>query len=477
LQALSAVLRPHRLLRVRCQMKPWPVSVLLAGCLALAGCRTDPNIVLLERELRLQEDRIYQLEDCVDEYEQMLESCRRELATLRRQLKSQQYSVDTEPLPPGGARMPRAVTEPARRAGTRGAEDTIIVKPPKVEPGQPANELPEKFRTPSKPGTQQLPDKPEPEPPAYRPEPLPNGAEAGYRRAEVASRVGQIPGPMLPGLHEPEVLSGGADDSAHAAAAKDSRNVASITLNPLLTGGYNKRRRSGSEGVMVVIQPRDAEGRLVEAPGEVSIAVIDPALEGPAGRIARWDFSADEIARSFRNTIVGRAIELEMPWPANPPQNDQLHLFVRYITSDGRKLHADRPIRVNPPLEVLERAEPGEMPDQRQPPAGPDLQSSGHEVQWRSAPLGLSNASSQQTHAPHRQAPHTQPAQTQAAQTQAATFAAGYAEAENHRAAQNSDVPPRADGNQTPLHSQASTPVHPAERPKLLRPVWTPDRR
>jgi len=436
--------------------------VLLAGCLSLAGCRTDPNIVLLERELRLQEDRIYQLEDCVDEYEEMLESCRRELATLRRQLKTQQHPGDAEPLPPGGARMPRAVTEPARRAGTRGAEDMIIVTPPKVEPGQPANELPEKFRGPGKPDTQQPPSKAEPEPPAYRPEPLPNGADAGYRRADIASRVGQIPGPMLPGLHEPESASGRAEDSAQPAAAQDSRNVASITLNPLLTGGYNKRGRSGSEGVMVVIQPRDAEGRLVEAPAEVSIAVIDPALEGPAGRIARWDFSADEIARSFRNTIVGRAIELEMPWPADPPQNDQLHLFVRYITSDGRKLHADRPIRVNPPLEVLERAEPGDTPDQRQPRPGPDLQSSGHDVQWRSAPPGLSNTSSPQTHAP---------------QTQAASFAAGYAEAENHRAAQNSDAPPLAEGNQTALHSQASTPVQPAESPKLLRPVWTPDRR
>ena len=409
MQALTAVLRPHRLLRVRCKMKPWPVSVLLAGCLSLAGCRTNPNIVLLERELRLQEDRIYQLEDCVDEYEQMLESCRRELATLRRQLRDQQHSVDAEPLPPGGTRMPRAVTEPARRAGTRGAEDTILVTPPKVEPGQPANDLPEKFRFPSKPGPQQLPAEPEPEQPPYRPEPLPNGADAGYRRADIASRVGQIPGPMLPGLHETESASGGADDSARPAAVQDSRNVASITLNPLLTGGYNKRRRSGSEGVMVVIQPRDAEGRLVEAPAEVSIAVIDPALEGPAGRIARWDFSADEIARSFRNTIVGRAIELELPWPADPPQNDKLHLFVRYITSDGRKLHADRPIRVTPPLEALERAEQGDTPEQRQPPTGPDSHSTGHDAQWRSSPPGLSNSFSPHTHPQHTLAQHTQP--------------------------------------------------------------------
>ena len=233
---------------------------------------------------------------------------------------------------------------------------------------------------------------------------------------------------------------------------------------------------------MVVIEPRDADGKLLEAPGEVSVAVIDPALEGPAGRIARWDFSADEIARKFRNTIAGRAIELEMPWPGEPPRNDRLHLFVRYITSDGRKLHADRPIRVNPPLEVLERAEPSDAESQRQPPPPPDVQSGRNDDRWRSAPPGVAQTLLEQTRLPQTPAPSVAVGHVAVgyeAETAVQSVVNAVQSAVNAGQSAVNDVGdlPVPEGAGTGTHAYSSNSVQPAHLPKLKRPVWTPERR
>jgi hypothetical protein len=113
-----------------------------------------------------------------------------------------------------------------------------------------------------------------------------------------------------------------------------------------LSGGINAGDRSGDQGVLAVVEPRDAQGRTVDAPADMSLVVIDPALEGDAARVARWDFSADQIALMFRRTGAGQAIHVEAPWPGDPPAHNKLHLFVRYTTADGRKLEAHQPIEI-----------------------------------------------------------------------------------------------------------------------------------
>jgi hypothetical protein len=78
----------------------------------------------------------------------------------------------------------------------------------------------------------------------------------------------------------------------------------------------------------------------------MSVVLIDPALEGGAARVARWDFSAAETAAMFRRTGSVPAIHLATVWPAGPPVHNKLHLFVRYVTADRRKLQVDAPIEV-----------------------------------------------------------------------------------------------------------------------------------
>ena len=62
--------------------------------------------------------------------------------------------------------------------------------------------------------------------------------------------------------------------------------------------------------------------------------------------MARWDFTPAETAAMFRRSGSSRAIHLTTVWPGEPPAHHKLHLFVRYVTADGRKLQAGQPIEV-----------------------------------------------------------------------------------------------------------------------------------
>ena len=131
--------------------------------------------------------------------------------------------------------------------------------------------------------------------------------------------------------------------------AGDSRHVAAIVIDRMLTGGINAGGRAGDGGLLVVVEPRDRAGRAIDAPADMSVVVLDPAIldnRGKAARVGRWDFTTAETAALFRRTDSSRAVHLAMAWPADPPRHGKLHLFVRYATADGRRLEADSPIEV-----------------------------------------------------------------------------------------------------------------------------------
>ncbi len=119
-----------------------------------------------------------------------------------------------------------------------------------------------------------------------------------------------------------------------------------LVINKRLTGGMDRDGHNGDEGILVVVEPRDAQGQLVKTPGAVSVVVMDPALEGDATRVARWDFASREVTNHFQNTAFGSGLHFELPWPGRPPQNRDLRLFVRFTTADGTKINADAPIEV-----------------------------------------------------------------------------------------------------------------------------------
>ena len=148
------------------------------------------------------------------------------------------------------------------------------------------------------------------------------------------------------------------------AAPADNRPVAQITLHPALTGGVGTSGRPGDEGLLVVVQLRDFGGNIINVPGDISVALLDPAMTGEQARLARWDFAAVETERMVRAGSQP-GIHLRLPWTSTPA-HDRLKVFVRYTTRDGRKLQAERLIAValNGPPPAGREAPPDNDPAQ-----------------------------------------------------------------------------------------------------------------
>jgi len=316
-------------------MKSWPFAVVGLVCLVAVGCRTDPGIALLERELRIQEDEIYRLRGVVGDYQSALRSCRED-AGVRGRSKTAEPAAGT---PPGLPRVegvpspPEGVGSPAGGAHD-GRESEAPPSPYKDSPKTPPG-----GNQPDGPGGLKLPV---PDPPD----------DGGAEKATKVHPTGGT-GPVL---------------------RTDSRHVSQFVLNRQLTSGYDVDGRPGDDGIMVVIQPRDDRGRPVEAPADVAVVLLDPAYQGEAGtersrapsearsRVARWDLTAAETAARFRKAARDGGMQLELPWPADPPRHSQLYLFVRYTTSDGRNLQAEGPIEIALPDQPGKRwvsAKPG----------------------------------------------------------------------------------------------------------------------
>jgi len=157
----------------------------------------------------------------------------------------------------------------------------------------------------------------------------------------------------LPEIQAPNIDGGepaGPDalDFGHrrAPAPKDLR-VTHVVVNPRLTGGHNFDQAPGDDGLTVLVEPRNGSDRFVPKAGDVSLVLLDPALQGEAARVARWDLTEEEVTHRLRNdAFARRGIELKLPWSDGPPSNSDLVLFTRYITADGRRVETRNDIRV-----------------------------------------------------------------------------------------------------------------------------------
>lgn len=264
-------------------MKTWHFAVVALLLPAIAGCRSDPNVAILERELRRKEDEIYRLKWAIEDLEDT-SSCSDNWRP---------RSSEPEAAPPSGA-TPPAIELPSRPS--KGVPDSL------VPPGVP--DVPEHLRGPSGPALEK-------------------------DNVGVSAIVPLLGAPIRP--------------------SGDSRQTTTIALNRTMTGGISGGDADGDQGLMAVVEPRDSAGRPLDAPAEISVVVLDPAItdaEGKAVCVARWEYTTAETAELFRRSGSSLAIHLMMAWPDERPKHNKLHLFTRYVTADGRQLQADIPIEI-----------------------------------------------------------------------------------------------------------------------------------
>jgi hypothetical protein len=339
-----------------------------AGCavsalvvLLLAGCKSDMSQQLLERELRMQEDQIYQLQDELQEKCARIDRVAGENSSLRRQLGV----ADSDQLPRG--RGPSRTTAPATLPAPRGSPPPIFVPPaiaapalglppaaPPI-PGMPTPAAPPaapRGAAPATPGSI-APPALEGVPPLPA-EPRFPGAELPDRSAVVpASAEADVPlasaafGPTAPvavdAAGRPLATDTDARGSGRPLSNEESLAVAGrIThhvVNAARTECFDGDGDGVSDGLAIVFEPRDGDERLVNAAGDVAIAAFDAAAGGPP--IAAWEIPALEAVGHFRRTSRNRGLHFVLRWPGPPPQGAHLRVAVSLTTFDGGLFQTD----------------------------------------------------------------------------------------------------------------------------------------
>jgi hypothetical protein len=277
-------------------MKPILSLILCAGLLWLAGCRSDPNRELLERELRDHEDEIFGLQNQLEDKCHELEACRRENAKLK-----------------SGAGT--AADENERRE-----TPLFRPKPPAELPTMPKIDLGTPDTSPPVPPT----------PPAKKSPDSPDSARRGSRSVR------------------PAALDDDPAESRFAANRATGGQVERLSINHLMTGGHSFSGQPGDDGLLVVFALRDRAGQAVQSDGDVSIVAIDPQISGDEGRLARWDFAAPEVAAHFRS-LLATGYHFELLWPKRPPRHTDLKLYVRFTTADGQRYEESQSVHIRLP--------------------------------------------------------------------------------------------------------------------------------
>lgn len=325
--------------------------VLLA---ATVGCRTarDNQLDIMERELRTQEDYIYELEDYVVEYSEKLRQCR----------CSQPMVVSKSSKPKSILKKPKPADADLERSKPLRVEEEPLLEPGEETP----EERPRSRRT--SPRDTQPPVTP---PEEMSPEDLDvPGLEIGepVSRMERDSRVQgaayaettygetendafvatddellMIPQPLpddgsaLPPIDGRPLMEDEMVEAAQYQApvrAKASRLAERAVVTHLF------RNESGDDSpgsLLAVVEARDANDEPVDVDGEVSLMVMTSDEEHPL-RLKRWDFTPEDAASAWQSSHLGDGLHLELPLGETKLPAEPLELWVRIIRVDGSKL-------------------------------------------------------------------------------------------------------------------------------------------
>ena len=128
---------------------------------------------------------------------------------------------------------------------------------------------------------------------------------------------------------------------SHLEHVRDSRRRTVGTIDAHITHIVCETHQT-SRGMTVLIEPRNAEGTFVGLPGSVSVVVLDGDERGQQARVARWDKSAEEAAGRLQDSLIKRGIDLEFEWPAESHFSDNLQVYIRYTTVDGRHIQTQQ---------------------------------------------------------------------------------------------------------------------------------------
>lgn len=292
-------------------------SVSLAMCLTvlICGCKSDVHHQLLERELRLQEDQIYCLQDKLQTQYYELDTLTDENASLRKQLGIIDDSSSNTKMPSRAPAQPLLVPPQVDvpsfdgSGGSSNDNGPVFGADPSSASGsqKSSNSLPNPSEDMAPPTLEGIP--PLPQDSGKR------GASRPIRQLSFAESIG----------HQ--------SDLTH------------LVINHEKTVCYDADGDGFPEGVTLVVEPRDADERLVTTAGDIYVAAYEPtatAQQADLGRqFAEWTIPAAKAHQHFRRTSRARGLHFVLPWPTSAPATTPIRIAVQLTQFDGSTIETE----------------------------------------------------------------------------------------------------------------------------------------
>ena len=308
------------------------------------GCRTgrDNQIDLLERELRSQEDYIYELEDYVVEYSEKLRECRctqpngRVVHSGPKKSKSSTNHRADRPTPEDE----EAYEEDANALPS--PDEPEVAEPLEEEQDLPEDIIPEEMEIPDL-------DISDPVGQNESGDPFPEVVLAVYEEAseslEEESQTVVIPDPVdYAEQTSHEELSDEQFNDELFSEVKQielvqieteavERVLEQLVITQLFRGAGELAKPTS---LLTVIEARDTYDEPIDVEGEVSLMVMTGDQDDPK-RLHRWDFTGEETSAAWQSSELGDGLHLELPLEGTKLPGEEIELWVRLVTRDGRK--------------------------------------------------------------------------------------------------------------------------------------------
>lgn len=279
----------------------------LLVALALVGCQSGGQSDLVTRELRMQEDQIYAMEDYLAEYQQLLCQVRAENAALKRQIA--EMNRDGELPQPSDRSEP---TQRNRRRPARGPE----------------------FQSPERKAPQGAPP-PTPETELIDPgvPPLNGTTSIGERERSLTEGAGS------PRSGKVWIVRGQSPDDEIVSPVDAVQIRGEVVAND--TGGGPR--------MAIQIIPLSAAATPARFEGAVSLMLLAPQADGSSQCLARWDYSATDVQTLVAESLARDRMEFHLELPAGTPTDVGTEFWVRLIRPEGGKVLEHVPVDLRQP--------------------------------------------------------------------------------------------------------------------------------
>lgn len=316
----------------------------------------------------MQEDQIYEIQDYMTEYQELLRQQRCENEKLRERLaefsasdspasdRLKPLETDTEDSTddetslldrPSAAGKPSAPDEPTEALDPMRNEDEESSELPEIDFGDPA--LPEIDL--GEPLPAEKIEAIDPGGPA--PEELPASDLGSLSQASVDLDDQDLNADVRAAIFAP--LPQPVDPAESCVLYAEQMPVENnVTTGPGDNEGDNADHPTDVQiGLMAIVEPLTSTGAAGAFAGEVSLMLVDPIAGEEDWEIARWDYTAEEVELSWRD-VSRRVLDLPLATPASTPVGRPLELWVRLVPQHGKtKLLCSTAITLVDPVRLV----------------------------------------------------------------------------------------------------------------------------